>query len=90
MLTHFMPYIDEYESMEAPQDHVLNTQPVIVGANTAISMIDGKMVGLIQGDSGSFCCNYNVTRAEANDLTCILKGFVVEKTAEEMAEKWVL
>ena len=33
------------------------------------NLIDGKMVDLIQGDSGSFCHYCNATRAEANDIT---------------------
>ena len=51
-------------------------------------MIDGKMVDLIQGDSGSFCHYCQVTREEANDLTRILQGFSIEKTIAELTETW--
>ena len=51
-------------------------------------MVDRKMVDLIQGDSGSFCHYCNTTRAQANDLTCIMQGFLIEKSVEEMIQKW--
>lgn len=64
-----------------------NTTPML-SVHTELSMVDGKMVDLIQGDSGSFCHYCNATRAQANDLTCIMQGFVIEKSVEEMREKW--
>ena len=47
--------------------------------NIEISMVDGKMVDILQGDSGSFCHYCYVSRQEANDLTCILQGFLITK-----------
>ena len=42
-------------------------------------MIDGKMVDIIQEDSGSFCHYCKATRKEANDITRIMQGFQIEK-----------
>ena len=55
---------------------------------TETSMIDGKMLDLIQGDSGAFCHYCNVTREEANNIETIKNGFVIEKTAEGCLAKW--
>ena len=76
--THFQPYIDAAHNMENPADVNIDGHVIHLSAHTKISMVDGKMVDLIQGDSGSFCHYCNATRAQANDLECILQGFVIE------------
>ena len=88
VLKHFQPYIYAVENMETPVDSNFDDHLIKLSAHTEISMVDGKMVDIIQGDSGSFCHYCNATRAQANDLTCILQGFVIEKSVEEMIEKW--
>ena len=73
VLANFQPYIDEAERLETPvQDQNFNGHCVDICFNTELSMVDGKMVDLIQGDSGSFCHYCNATRKQANDLTCIM------------------
>ena len=84
---HFKPYIDAVHAMETPTNAYIDGYPRLLSARTEVSMVDGKMVDLIQGDSGSFCHYCNTSRAPANDLTCILQGFVIEKSVEEMIEK---
>ena len=88
VLSHFQPYIDAVENMVAPVNHNFDGHVIKISAHTEISMVDGKMVDLIQGDSGSFCHYCKATRAQANDLTCILQGFLIDKSVEEMIEKW--
>ena len=46
---------------------------------TELSMMDGKMIDLIQGDSGAFCHYCYATRADANDILKIQNGFKIEK-----------
>lgn len=81
---HFKPYIESAHSLETTTAIEIGNCKVFLSANTQISMIDGKMADLIQGDSGSFCHYCNTTRIKANDLTCILQGFLICKTVEEL------
>lgn len=86
---HFTPYINAAHQME----EVSNIRTSFcsfekVSVHTELSMVDGKMVDLIQGDSGSYCHYCRVTRANANDLTCIIQGFQIEKSIEEMSSTW--
>ena len=86
---HFKPYIDEMHAMETEESYInIGGKSQLLSVHTELSMVDGKMVDLIQGDAGSFCHYCYVTRAQANDLTCILQGFVIEKSVQEMLEKW--
>ena len=61
---------------------------VLVKIVTELSMIDGKMADLIQGDSGAFCHYCMATRAEANDIKWIEEGFIIEKSFENCMETW--
>ena len=88
VLQHFKPYIDSAHEMEESSDFYINDIKTSLKVNTELSMIDGKMVDLIQGDSGSFCHYCKVTRNQANDITRILQGFLMEKSADEMLETW--
>ena len=56
--------------------------------NTQISMVDGKMVDILQGDSGAFChyCKFN--RSDANNLEYINQGFTIEKNYESILTTW--
>ena len=49
---------------------------------TQCSMIDGKMGGLLQGDTGAFCHFCTSTRSDANDMQYIEKGFHINKNYE--------
>lgn len=51
-------------------------------------MVDGKMVSILQGDSGSFCHFCTCTRREANDVINILKEFPINKAYDDMVEIW--
>ena len=57
---------------------------------TEISMIDRKMVDLIEGDSGAFCHYCDSTREDANDIQKIANGFQIEKTVEKCLQAWQL
>ena len=57
---------------------------------TENSMMDGKMVGLLQGDTGGYCHYCFCTKADANDPVVIRRGFVIEKTVAEMSDVWKL
>ena len=46
--------------MEKQQRANINDTVVVYSVHTELSMIDGKMVDLIQGDSGSFCHYFNI------------------------------
>ena len=83
---HFKPYMDklvEFENTPIPISNDSSAKVV-----TEISMVDGKMVDLIQGDSGSFCHYCYTTREDANNIEKIMNGFTIEKTAEKCFEKW--
>ncbi|CAL4131834.1 unnamed protein product, partial [Meganyctiphanes norvegica] len=53
-----------------------------------VSMVDGKMVSTLQGDSGSPChyCGHSVN--EINNLIYILKGFAITKSFESCQTTW--
>ncbi len=74
--------------METPSKFNISDIEVDLSVDTELSMIDGKMVNIIQGDSGSFCHYCKVTKNQGNDITCILQGFNIEKTVEEMKATW--
>ena len=85
---HFKPYMDQLEQLQ--NGFVQIKEELSARIMTELSMMDGKMVDLVQGDSGAFCHYCNATRAEANDLTKIKTGFVIEKTAKKCSEIWEL
>ena len=51
-------------------------------------MFDGKMVGLIVGDTGAFCHYCKHTRQSAHDINNILQGFKIDKTMSECMATW--
>ena len=55
---------------------------------TECSMIDGKMVSLLQGDSGAFCHLCHATRADANNPAVIAEGFPITKGYNSCKEAW--
>ena len=52
------------------------------------SMLDGKMVSLLQGDSGAFCHLCHATQADANDPRLITNGFDITKDNASCNEAW--
>ena len=51
-------------------------------------MADGKMVCILQGDSGSPCHYCGCSRAEINNLINILQGFKITKNYESCMNTW--
>ena len=86
---HFKPILENIDSLET------NSTPIITGDvacdlafSCEISMVDGKMVDILQGDSGSFCHYCDVTKETANNLEAIQIGFPITKTYEQVKERW--
>ena len=73
---HFKPIMDEIHHVEQESIPVISTDDIAhdLKLTCEISMIDGKMVNIIQGDSGSFCHYCDATREEANNLENLLNG----------------
>ena len=65
---HFKPYMDTLAAIENVPVEISNDRKAQVV--TELSMMDGKMIDLIQGDSGAFChyCNLKIRN-----------GFKIEK-----------
>ena len=59
-----------------------------ITCTTKCSMVDGKMVGLLQGDTGAFCHMCDVTRVDANDMMLIHEGFHINKDYESCKLAW--
>ena len=55
---------------------------------TKCSMVDGKMVGLLQGDTSAFCHMCDVTRTDANDMMLMNEGFHINKDYESCKLAW--
>ena len=51
-------------------------------------MLDGKMVSLLQGDSGAFCHLCHATCADANDTALISNRFEITKDYNSCKEAW--
>ena len=52
-------------------------------------MIDGKMVGILQGDTGSSKCHYCAcTVEEMNNVVQIIKGFDITKDYDSCCKAW--
>jgi hypothetical protein len=85
---HFKPHMDKLAAIEKGVVQVEITNGRKAQVVTELSMMDGKMIDLIQGDSGAFCHYCNATRADANDIIKIQNGFKIEKTAEKCREIW--
>ena len=70
------------------EDLLLDNKLIKLIFTTECSMIDGKMVSLLQGDSGAFCHYCHVSRADANNLTQIETGFNITKDYNSCKEAW--
>ena len=85
---HFKPYMDQLAAIENGVLPVKIVNDHKAQVFTELSLMDGKMIDLIQGDSGAFCHYCYATRADANDILKIQNGFKIEKTAEKCREIW--
>ena len=98
VLKHFKPFMDKLAGMENELIPITTTQSCSNNGTmevvcpgkivTELSMIDGKMADLIQGDSGAFCHYCIATRAEANNIKRIEEGFTIEKSFENCMKTW--
>lgn len=59
-----------------------------VSFRTECSMVDGKMVDIIQGDSGAFCHYCTSTKSDCNDLLNISNGFNINKNYQSCLDAW--
>ena len=77
------PYLKEYEG-----EACVNGHTVKVKYSNNWSMVDGKMVELLQGDSGAFCHLCTTNRSSGNDIGVIEDGFSIEKDYNTCLEIW--
>ena len=83
-LEEIFPYIqDDYTS-----EQTIYGKHIQICFKTECSMVDGKMVSLLQGDSGAFCHLCTSTRSDANDLQQINNGFIINKDYESCKDAW--
>lgn len=61
---------------------------VTIHINNTVSMLDTKMVSILQGDSRSPCHYCHCTVAEINNLINIMEGFIITKSYETCMETW--
>ena len=60
-----------------------------LSVKNTVSMVDGKMVGMLQGDIGSQKCHYcTITSEEMNNVVTIMQGFVINKDYNTCMEAW--
>ena len=86
---HFKPIMDNITSLEEESTPLIRgTIAHDLDVTCEISMVDGKMIDLIHGDSGSFCHYCDVTRDEANNMELIKMGFPLTKTYQQVQERW--
>ena len=78
---HFKPYMDKLAEIEMGLVPITSESSAQVV--TELSMMDGKMLDIVQGDSGAFCHYCNATRADANNITKINNG-----SADKCLEIW--
>ena len=59
-----------------------------INCETLCSMLDGKMVNLLQGDSGAFCHLCSSSKADANNIRNIAEGFHINKSYQSCKAAW--
>ena len=67
------PYLKDYEG-----EALVNGNIIKVQYKNNWSVCDGKMVDLIQGDSGAICHLCTTSRNSGNDIAVIEEGFKIE------------
>ena len=86
MKDYFQPSLQKLASLDSSE--ISSDEGIQISVRTEISMVDGKMVDILVGDSGAFCHYCHATRNEANDLTQILQGFKIDRSFEEAKDIW--
>lgn len=67
----------------------LDLKSVSVKVKNTVSMIDGKMVGIVQGDTGNSKCHYCTSSTnQINSIVFILQGFVINKDFDSCMAAW--
>ena len=83
------PYFEVINSFKnKPISVELNEKKVNFHYEIEASMLDGKLVGLVQGDTGAFCHYCDHTRESAHERSNICEGFEINKTWEECMDIW--
>lgn len=79
-----------FELLKQPINKALDIQGLKcnITYDTKVSMVDGKMVSIIQGDSGAFCHYCTSTRTESNSTTLINIGFFINKNYSTCKSAW--
>ena len=63
--------------------------PITLNVKNTVSMIDGKMAGMLQGDFGSRKCHYcDSSEVDRNDPLQIFRCFSITKSYESCMEAW--
>ena len=87
--THFSPLQKDADALKAPHA-VCGISRLSIRCE--FSMIDGKMVDLLQGDSGSFCHYCHVSRDDASSIHALLQNnstpFPISKTIQQCNEAY--
>ena len=82
----------QFDELHAPQNVAGVSR--LVSTQTKVTMIDGKMVDLVQGDSGAFCHYCDISQDEASSLQFLtgsgVGGMHITKTIEECRQRWEL
>ena len=91
VMEHFKPILDELHWMETETETPMLPVKQIehqLSLNAEVSMIDGKMADILQGDSGAFCHYRDVSRKDANDLEKIIQSFPITKSFAQIKRIW--
>eukprot|EP00112_Aurelia_sp_Birch-Aquarium-sp1_P020181 Seg5140.1 transcript_id=Seg5140.1/GoldUCD/mRNA.D3Y31 product="hypothetical protein" protein_id=Seg5140.1/GoldUCD/D3Y31 len=82
----------QFDELCTPHDVVGVSK--LVSTRTKVTMIDGKMVNLVQGDSGAFCHYCDISQSQASSLQFLTSsgvgGMHITKTNEECRNRWEL
>eukprot|EP00112_Aurelia_sp_Birch-Aquarium-sp1_P026820 Seg975.1 transcript_id=Seg975.1/GoldUCD/mRNA.D3Y31 product="hypothetical protein" protein_id=Seg975.1/GoldUCD/D3Y31 len=89
----FFPKLQsDLDSLRSPHEVAGVARNVVI--DTKISMIDGKMVDILHGDSGAFCHYCDISKNDASSFDVIIKagvgGMPISKTVEECKHRWKL
>ena len=81
-----------FDSLRSPRIIPGIANNVVV--DTSVTMLDGKMTDIVQGDSGAFCHYCDVNLKEASSVDYLAKtgagGMPITKTVEECLQRWEL
>lgn len=71
------------------QNLKITGREVKLKVRNTVSMVDGKMVGILQGDTGSSKCHLCTSSVQdINNVVNILQGFVINKDYKSCMDSW--